>query len=337
MWINKPSAATAVLLLSAAVAANPGGRTGLSLADQPSGAVQPIAVQQETRPRSAGLVGENPEEYEKRLTLQLERSLAKLRTATTAEEKQRLERAIVELVRVELRCIWLPVAFTLHDVDAEKYTIRATIARTSLMVDGILVAKDATVWIDGQPSRLRDLSAGMAVALQVPADAEQRRVVGVRASRGSLPAVSATDVDRLARQLGSDRFDEREMASKALAALGIAARQALTRATMSGDAEVRTRAKRLLEAMASKEETWYFSANHEAAPDSTRRCSIVEVDGKTYCINERGERSRATVLFDRNRIEVAALDWGLKGRIEMGKEGTQIRWANGSKWTHMWP
>jgi hypothetical protein len=281
---------------------------------------------------SVGQVSADRKGHEKRLTQQLERLLARLRAATTTEEKNRLERAIVELVRGELRGTWLEGTFTLLNVDAKKHGLRVALAGTALTVEGIHLAKDARVWLDDQPGGLADLSAGMAVALQVAADGEQWRIVGVRASKGN--AAATADIDRLIRQLGSDRFSEREAASKALAALGTAARPALTRAAKVRDAEVRARARRLLAALQNKADTWYLSANHAAPPDRTKRCSIVQADdGKTYCVNERGERSQVTVAIHCNHLEVNALGWGLKGRIERDREGTRIKWANGSKWT----
>jgi formylglycine-generating enzyme required for sulfatase activity len=63
-----------------------------------------------------------------------------------------------------------------------------------------------------------------------------------------LPAVESDSsrVDRLIRQLGSEKFEEREAASRALQAIGEPALTSLRRAaTNSGDAEVRRRAKRL--------------------------------------------------------------------------------------------
>jgi hypothetical protein len=221
-------------------------------------------------------------------------------------------------------------------VDAGKRRIGVALAGTPLAVDGLLLAEDAKVWLDGHPGRLSDLSAGMAVALQVAAEGGQRRIVGVRAGKSRV-ASQAAGIARLIGQLGSVKFDEREAASKALAALGRPARQALTRATRSGDAEVRTRARRLLKALANEEDTWYFSANHAAKPDLTKRCSVVEVGGKTYCANEKGEKSQATVSVHRDHLEVHTLEWGLKGRIEIDKEGTRIKWANGTKWTRKRP
>jgi hypothetical protein len=296
----------------------------------------PQSPKDETRPNSLGLSREDRKEYEKRLTQELERLLAKLRAATTAEEKQRLEQAIVDLVRGELRGVWLAIDFTLLDVDAEKLSLRVAIARPTLMVDRLLLVKDAQVWLDDQPSRLADLSAGMAVALQVAVDGEQR-LVGVRAYKGRRALPTAAEIDRLIKQLGSDKFDEREAASRALAALGMAARPALTQATKGGDAEVRSRAERLLEVLSNNENTWYFSASHEAAPDLTHKCTVLEADGKLYCVNERGERSQATVSIDRDRLELNALDWKLKARLEIDKEEARIKWANGSKWTHKRP
>jgi hypothetical protein len=56
-----------------------------------------------------------------------------------------------------------------------------------------------------------------------------------------------SDVRRLVRQLGSDRFEEREAASKALAAIGLPAFGALRDALGDEDAEIRRRAELLLD------------------------------------------------------------------------------------------
>jgi hypothetical protein len=67
----------------------------------------PQGRKSENRPPSAGRISEDRKEYEKRLTRHLALLLAKLRQATTTEEKRRLERAIVDFVRGELRGTWL--------------------------------------------------------------------------------------------------------------------------------------------------------------------------------------------------------------------------------------
>ena len=60
------------------------------------------------------------------------------------------------------------------------------------------------------------------------------------------------DAAALVRQLGSDEFAEREAASRKLAALGEAAVDALRHGLKSEDPEVRSRAGRLLQAIATK-------------------------------------------------------------------------------------
>jgi hypothetical protein len=279
--------------------------------------------------------GEDRQRYEKQAVQALERLLARLRAANTDQERQRLERAIVEFVRAELRGTWLAVPFRLQAVDTRKNSIGVVIAGTTLSADGLLLAKDARVWIDGQEGSPADLRAGMGIVLQLGADAEQPRIVGVRAGKGGPAGPAAPEIDQLIRQLGASKFVERQAASKALEALGTAARQALSRAAASGDAEVRNRAKRLLQALARKEGTWYCSLRPEARPDLTRECSILAADGKLYVINENGDRSEATVRLTREHIEVIA--WGMTGRLEIDTKGTRIQWPNGTKWTQKRP
>ncbi len=58
------------------------------------------------------------------------------------------------------------------------------------------------------------------------------------------------EIERLIRQLGSDDFDEREAASRALKAVGEFAREALLKATSAdNDAEVKGRAEKLVEVL----------------------------------------------------------------------------------------
>lgn len=62
----------------------------------------------------------------------------------------------------------------------------------------------------------------------------------------SEPATDPDEIDRLIRQLGSDRFTERQKASKALEAVGEPALEALRKAAKDSDAEVRRRANELV-------------------------------------------------------------------------------------------
>src|SRR5262249_51371061 len=64
-----------------------------------------------------------------------------------------------------------------------------------------------------------------------------------------LAAAPPADVDRLIRQLGSDRYARREAATQALDRIGEAALPALRKAANSPDAEVRRRARRLAAAI----------------------------------------------------------------------------------------
>jgi RNA polymerase sigma factor (sigma-70 family) len=57
----------------------------------------------------------------------------------------------------------------------------------------------------------------------------------------------AQRIERLVKQLGSDRFDEREAASRGLEEIGVPALPALGRAALSADAETRRRAEELVE------------------------------------------------------------------------------------------
>src|SRR5262249_5464859 len=70
--------------------------------------------------------------------------------------------------------------------------------------------------------------------------------LAIRAQAAAPPTPSQERIDRLIRQLGSDSFQEREAATRALARMGRAAVPALRRAARSPDLEVRARAGRLV-------------------------------------------------------------------------------------------
>jgi hypothetical protein len=73
----------------------------------------------------------------------------------------------------------------------------------------------------------------------------------------ALPPPSAVESKRLIVQLGSNRYYEREAATKALQRLGKRALPALRIACAAKDAEVRKRARRLVEAIAPvKQDSW---------------------------------------------------------------------------------
>jgi hypothetical protein len=279
------------------------------------------------------------DKYEKRLTQELERLLAQLRTTATPKEKERVEQAIVDFVREELRGTWLQVELVLKAVDAKQHTLQVMIAGTTLMLEPLPLRKDATAWVDGKKVRLADLKTGTQVSLQLAAKTDQPVVVGIRGATASrLDKPTADKIARLIRGLSSDKFEERDAASKALEALGSPALPALRQAAASDDAEVSKRAKNLIQAQLDKESVWHFSATHDAPPDLAKRCSIREVNGKMSITNENGLHTEAVVRLLQHRMEVTALQWGgLKGQIEIDKAGARIKWANGAKWTQKPP
>jgi hypothetical protein len=331
MWMIRPSIVMPVLLLPAFAGLDMGVRAYGGPTDQR------IAPQRQTGLRSPSRPDEDREMYEKQVMQELERLLARLRLAPTEKEKHRLEQAIVDFVRGELRGTWLTVDFTLEAIDPRKNTIRVAISGTTLMIDGLSLAEDANIRIDGQEGRRAELRAGMGITLQLGGPEEQTRIVGIRARRGPT-GPAAAEMDRLIRQLGSDKFVEREAASKALEALGKVAVPLLRQALASADAEVRSRAKCLLQALEQKDSTWYLSYSHDAPPNPGLVCRIQETNGKLYLINENGEQTEARVLLGRTQIEVIAFSWGgLKGLVEINKDRTIIKWHNQSKWTQKRP
>ncbi len=73
-------------------------------------------------------------------------------------------------------------------LDAAKNTISVSILNAHLTAQGVPVAKDAKVVINGTVGKLSDLKAGMRVTLQMSADPDQSLVVGITA--GKMPVAS---------------------------------------------------------------------------------------------------------------------------------------------------
>jgi hypothetical protein len=323
MRVTRPRLVTTVLLVSGLVAADVAVRTGAGTTAQ-----QP-ARQLPSRPRPASRPDAHAASDEEQATQEVERLLGRLRAAPTENEKRRLERAIVEFVRGELRGTWRAGDFILEGVDDSRNTIRVVIAGTTLTVNPLPLAKDASVWIDGRRGRRGELRPGMGVALQLGNNAEPPRVVGIRVRKTPAGPPMAV-MDRLIRQLGSAKFAERQAASKALKDLGRVAAPALRQAATSADAEVRGRARRLLEMLERPEGRWYLS------PVVSQECSIREATGKLCLINEHGDQSEGIVVLGRTQIEVVA--WGgMRGKLEIDKAITRISWPNGTVWIQKRP
>jgi hypothetical protein len=168
-----------------------------------------------------------------------------------------------------------------------------------------------------------------------------------KADKNSKPVLpDAKEIQRLIKQLGSDDFADREAAEEALGVVGESALDPLrSAAETSTDPEIRRRAKHLIhlteaklvqQARKSLLGVWQCSFTHDAPPDATKECAIIELNAKLYFINELGQITEATLEFHRDDLEATA--WGaLKGRIQMDKSGVRILWANKSKWTKRRP
>jgi HEAT repeat protein len=73
-----------------------------------------------------------------------------------------------------------------------------------------------------------------------------------QASAAAPPSPEPADIERLVKQLGSERFEEREAADKALEKTGEPALEALRGAVRSPDAEIRHRAARSVETVVAQ-------------------------------------------------------------------------------------
>src|SRR6266567_7115622 len=93
-------------------------------------------------------------------------------------------------------------------------------------------------------------------------------------------APDAKDVPRLVRQLGAEKFDERETASKSLEAIGSPALDALRQAAKGDDdAEVRLRAGRLVKII-SKNLAAASAARVFTGHDDQVTYAVFSADGK---------------------------------------------------------
>src|SRR6516225_3210234 len=106
----------------------------------------------------------------------------------------------------------------------------------------------------------------------------------------------APAVDQLIRQLGSDDFEEREAAGKALDALGEPAIRPLLRSLRGGDLEVRTRARALVRSIASR--TW---------PDPA--AAVEKMGGKTQVkVFDDWDKKKSKLPPPDRKVERAVVD-----------------------------
>lgn len=97
--------------------------------------------------------------------------------------------------------------------------------------------------------RLKDIVPGVLVALALAG------LVSLSAADKPAPKSDPATIGKLIEKLGSDTFEDREAASKALDEIGLPALKALEKAATSKDAEVRKRASALAERIAGRERT----------------------------------------------------------------------------------
>lgn len=90
-----------------------------------------------------------------------------------------LQMSAVKLLVVGVTAAGPKVEGVVKAVNASANTITVSIKSTHLAVEGIPVAKDAKVIIDGKDGKLSELKAGMRVTLQMSAEMDQSFVVGI--------------------------------------------------------------------------------------------------------------------------------------------------------------
>jgi len=129
--------------------------------------------------------------------------------------------------------------------------------------------------------------------------------VGLVASGSLMPLRGGADkkgpdaerIVQLIRELGDGSFRKREAASKELIAIGEPALPALKTAAFDADAEIRRRAKGIIQTITSRlagdeqkrlEGTWVGVAQEENGKDTPSRTKIVLAEGRSVATNSAG-------------------------------------------------
>jgi uncharacterized protein (TIGR03067 family) len=123
-------------------------------------------------------------------------------------------------------------------------------------------------------------------------------------------AAPGGEIDKLVRQLGSPKFDEREAAAGRLEALGEPALEALRKALRSEDPEVRRRARGLVDAIEGRdyqrlEGTW------ECVPEGSPRL-VIGAGGRI--VFDRGTRVAMTFVLAPTQSP-KTIDFHHRGRV----------------------
>jgi hypothetical protein len=92
--------------------------------------------------------------------------------------------ALKELV-VSVAAIGTKVEGVVKAVDADNNTVSVHIPSSQMTAQGVPVAKDAKVVINGTEGNLSDLKTGMRVTLQMSAESEQSYVIGITAGKAT--------------------------------------------------------------------------------------------------------------------------------------------------------
>jgi uncharacterized protein (TIGR03067 family) len=145
------------------------------------------------------------------------------------------------------------------------------------------------------------------------------------------PVKSEKEMKRLIDQLGSERFIDREQATQELSKLGKSALPHLKEAAKSPDAEVRQRAKQLIErisaadmetSLAKLQGTWRVAAmtsdGEEATADVLKQYPLLTIKGSEFFWGENGQGPSGTIVRIDPTGNPKTIEYNFGGTIYLG-------------------
>jgi uncharacterized protein (TIGR03067 family) len=145
------------------------------------------------------------------------------------------------------------------------------------------------------------------------------------------PAKSEKEMKRLIDQLGSERFQDRDQATKELSKLGKSALPSLKEAAKSADAEVRHRAQKLIEGilaadmqklLAKLQGTWRVVSlvrdGAESTADELKQWPVLTIKGSDFYWGENGQGAGGTIVRIDPTANPKTIEYNLGGTIYLG-------------------